>query len=355
MKPASPSEEPLQAPGLGPAGRPDSALTRALLPLSWVYGEIARLRRTWHTKRSRRLDCPVVSVGNITCGGTGKTPTVEMVVRDLLAAGWKPAILSRGYKAFRSAGGLQNDEARVLAANLPGVAHSLGKDRYAAGREAISRGADVLVLDDGFQHARLHRDLDFVLIDAILPFGHGHTLPAGLLREPLGVLSRAHLLGITRSDQVGAVTLSTLRSYLRRRFPGIPQVLLSSRPVEWVRLGGGTESPEGLRSKQVLAFCGVGNPESFRRQVLSLGLQIAELLCFRDHHQYTAGDLDAIAARAAQVGTDEVVMTQKDAVKIGATEHRARWKYLRIRQEVCEGAEEYLAALAQLRSCQRNH
>jgi tetraacyldisaccharide 4'-kinase len=119
--------------------------------------------------------------------------------------------------------------------------------------------------------------------------------------------------------------------------------------VEWVQLGGGTESPEALRSKQALAFCGVGNPESFRRQVLSLGLRIAELLCFRDHHQYTPEDLERIDARAVQVGAEEVVMTQKDAVKIEAAEGRARWKYLRIRQEVSEGAEEYLKALSRLK------
>jgi tetraacyldisaccharide 4'-kinase len=335
--------------GVGPAGNPDSKLSRCLLPISWVYGLAASLKRSWSSSRARRLSRPVLSIGNITCGGTGKTPTVEMVARDLLGMGLRPAILSRGYRADPTDEGRTNDEFRILGANLPEVPHYQGKDRYARGLEAIERGADVLVLDDGFQHTRLHRDVELVLIDAILPFGHGRVLPSGLLREPLEALSGADLFGITRSDLVSPVALSTLRGYLRRRFPGIPQVLLGAEAVAWVGLTGTSDPPEALRGKRVLAFCGVGNPESFRRQLLGLGVTLAGVICYGDHHRYTDKDLERMEAEAARLDADFVVMTQKDAVKIAPSDGRARWRSLRIRQRILGGREDYERALEGLR------
>jgi tetraacyldisaccharide 4'-kinase len=330
---------------------PDSIVSRSLTPLSWLYAAGALLRRRWLEGRARALDRPVVSVGNVTCGGTGKTPAVEMVVRDLIRLGRRPAILSRGYGgAVRGGAGPAggNDELLVLAANLPGVPHYQGRDRHPLGVEAIARGADVLVLDDGFQHAGLSRDMDLVLIDALSPFGGGRVLPAGLLREPLSVLARATHLAITRSNRVAPLYLSTLSAYLRVRFPGVPQLLIETHPVEWRALGGGTEPPEALRGRRALAFSGIGNPTSFLRELEALGIEVAELIPFPDHHGYTRRDLERIASRAAETRADEVLLTQKDAVKISAAGRAAGWKALRIESRVSRGAGEYAAALAGL-------
>jgi tetraacyldisaccharide 4'-kinase len=320
-----------------------------LIPLSWIYGQAAIWQRERQSRRARALPVPVISVGNITCGGTGKTPAAEMIARDLLSLKRKPAFLSRGYARGRPAEA-GNDEFQVLARNLPGVPHFQGADRYRAGLEAIAAGADVLVLDDGFQHARLHRDLDLVLIDALRPFGGGYTLPAGLLREPLAALLQADLIGITRSNQVEPRTLSTLSAYLRNRFPGIRQLFLETDAVSWVSRAGETAPPPALRGRSVLAFCGIGNPEGFRRQLLSLGVEPAHLLCFPDHRRYTDADLQRISKRAKELHVDEVVMTQKDAVKVFArescrTESGGGWWYLRVEQRVARGAEEYGRAL----------
>jgi tetraacyldisaccharide 4'-kinase len=329
----------------------DSSLCRLLIPFSWLYGGTAVLRRKWLEARARGLDRPVVSVGNVTCGGTGKTPVVEMVARDLCRLGRRPAILSRGYGGpAPGAGGSApgNDELQVLAANLPGIPHYQGKDRHPLGLEAISKGADVLILDDGFQHFRLKRDLDLVLIDALQPFGGGRVLPAGLLREPLSVLARADLLAITRSNRVDPMLLTTLSSYLRARFPTIPQIFIETHPLEWRSLGGKTEPPEALRGRRCLAFCGIGNPESFRREIEALGITVAELIPFPDHHRYTRHDLEIIESRAVGVRADGVLLTQKDAVKIPAEGKTAAWKMLRIESRIARGGEEYARALASL-------
>lgn len=299
---------------------------------------------------------PVISVGNITCGGTGKTPTAEMIARDLLAWKRKPAFLSRGYgrEPSSQAG---NDELQVLAQNVPEVPHFQGADRYEVGLKAVATGADVLILDDGFQHVRLRRDLDLVLVDALSPFGGGYPLPAGLLREPLDALGNADILGLSRSNQVDPRTLSTLSAYLRNRFPGIPQLFLETQPLSWVDVKGSTAPPAALHGRKVLAFCGIGNPEGFRRQLLSLGVELAALLCFRDHHRYTDADLCRISNRARELNVDEVVMTQKDAVKVFSkggdvfskeadrAEGACGWWCLRVETRIVRGAEEYARAL----------
>lgn len=326
--------------------------------MSWVYGRVALLRRRRLEPRARLLPAPVISVGNITCGGTGKTPTAEMIVRHLCELGRRPALLSRGYgRAYARPGvdaanggpssdrAIGNDEFHVLAANLPGVPHFQGKDRFENGLRAIEAGADALVLDDGFQHFGLRRDLDLVLIDALSPFGGGEVLPAGLLREPLDVLDRADLFGLTRSDLADPLALSTLSAYLRRRWRHTPQVFFRSRAVEWRTLSGETSPIESLGGSGVLAFCAIGNPAAFERQLSSLGVRVADILCFRDHHRYTEGDLDRLHRRALRCGVDTVVMTQKDAVKIPGSEVTGDWRFLVIEQEIARGEEDYREAV----------
>jgi tetraacyldisaccharide 4'-kinase len=301
----------------------------------------------------------VVSVGNLTCGGTGKTPVVEMVVRDLLGRGWRPAILSRGYRAApgegSAAGALANDEYHVLRENLPGVPHYQGPRRAETAAVAVSDGADVLVLDDGFQHVALRRDLDIVLLDSTRPFGGGRVLPAGLLREPVGALAHADLIAWTRAELVDPEQLDDLGAWLARRFPVLPQLRLRTRPKAWCELNGAALAPGALAGRRVLGFAGVGNPDAFRRQVLALGVEIAGWVAYRDHHAYRAGDVDELRGRARAVEAESLVMTQKDAVKVRGLVAAAvapgepPWYYLAIEQEVEAGREEYRRALDRLR------
>ena len=331
-----------------------SAVGPLLVPLSWPYAAVVAARRRWWRGRGRPLGRPVISVGNITCGGTGKTPTVEMVVRDLLDLGRRPAILSRGYGANPQRGLPQSDEYHVLAANLPGVPHYQGADRLRSGRRAVGEGADVLVLDDGFQHVRLRRDLDLVLVDALDPFGRGRLLPAGLLREPIGALRHAQLLGITRVDLEEDSRVEALSDYLTGRFPELPQVRLAARAQGWFALDGSGSSVgrDDLKNRDVLAFCGIGNPEAFRRQLLREGLRLKEWLPFTDHHRYTRRDVERIARRARELAVGAVVTTQKDAVKLIGPHVPAAaeppWLYLKIVQTIRSGDEAYRTALARL-------
>jgi tetraacyldisaccharide 4'-kinase len=309
-----------------------------LSPLGWLYGKAASANRARLSARQERLPAPVISVGNITCGGTGKTPVAEMLARDLLARGRRPAILSRGY---RSGPDRPGDETLLLARNLPSVAHYPDPDRLRSGRAAVAAGADVLILDDGFQHARVARDLDLVLIDALDPFGGHRVLPAGLLREPLSALAGAGILAITRAGLVPPVALGILRGILRDRFPRIPRMEIEIEPLGFEPLGGGELlEPRGLAGKRAAGFAGVGNPESFRRQLLEAGLEVVSFLSFPDHHPYRPRDLAEIRRRAAESGAEVVVTTQKDAVKLPA-ESGARgqpWLVLRIAARAGAGA-----------------
>ncbi len=218
-----------------------AAARACLRPLSWVYRAAVSVRNRAY--ELGLLPCyqagvPVISVGNITAGGTGKTPMVEYLCRRLCTAGWRPAIVSRGYGARAG----PNDEALLLAANLPAVPHVQEPDRVAGAREAIERhGCDIIVLDDGFQHRRLRRDLDLVLIDCTNPFGYGYLLPRGLLREPLAGLRRADAIVLTRAECLPPADLDQLRRQLERLAGNKPLLTASHRPRQLWRTDGSTE------------------------------------------------------------------------------------------------------------------
>ena len=333
-----------------------------LLPFSILYGLVLTFRRRhWPNRNSARLDAPVISVGNITCGGTGKTPTVEMVVRELIDRGWNPAILSRGYGAppgisdgnfFEVDFNEGNDEYRLLSENLPSVPHYQGRDRAACGREAIAAGADILVMDDGFQHLRLHRDADLVLLDALRPFDNGRVLPAGLLREPIGALEAADLIAVTRVELVSEERREAISAFLKERFPGIPVLLLESRPRALQELYGETLEPGFLKGKEVCAFCGIGNPNSFELTLGKLGIRLAGFKPFSDHHAYDFATVEGLGTWARELGVDTIVMTQKDAVKIPKDwldeEGGPRWFYLSTRQSISSGDEPLVELLDKL-------
>ncbi|HUR55688.1 MAG TPA: tetraacyldisaccharide 4'-kinase [Gemmataceae bacterium] len=267
--------------------------------------------RGW--KKVYRAAVPVVCVGNLTLGGTGKTPFVEYVARFYRDLGVRVAILSRGYGS--EAG--RNDEAMVLEENLPDVPHLQGRDRVALANTAVEElEAELLVLDDGFQHRRLHRDLDVVLIDATRPPQCDWVFPRGTLREPVGGLQRAGVIVLTRCDQVPPERVDEIRRWLAARFPTTPVATTAHAPVELIGGDGVTAPVEELCGESVAAFCGIGNPAAFRRTLESLGANVTAFRNFPDHHAYTLADVDDLRAWASNQSVSAVATTQKDWVKL---------------------------------------
>ena len=306
-----------------------SAVFAFLRGVSLGYGLMARLRvhgyqRGW--LRRETLPRPVISVGNITTGGTGKTPTVIEIARILGQCGKRIAILTRGYRrkgdaphvivSPDSSAGEVGDEPLLLAKSLPQAQVIVGRNRAESGMIALDRfQLDIFLLDDGFQHLQLRRDCDLVLIDATQPFGGGRLLPAGLLREPLAHLARASAFLITRSDEVRdcAAIVETLRWFN----PAAP-IFFGVHAFESLRAAGGEErvSLDDLRGKRLFAVCGLGNPASFHRLLRSCGLEAQATLDFPDHHDYTARDAEIIASGVAKDRLDAIITTEKDEHKL---------------------------------------
>jgi tetraacyldisaccharide 4'-kinase len=299
----------------------------ASVPYGWGVAIRNRLfDRGWRAVQSAGV--PVVSVGNLTVGGTGKTPAVEYIARRLLQWNRRVAILSRGYGAgggkagsFATGNNGLNDEALLLAQNLPDVPHLQGADRVALAKQAVRElHSDVLVLDDGFQHRRLARNLDIVLLDATQPWGFGFLLPRGLLREAPQGLERAGVILLTRCDQVPPADLVRLQADVAKIAPQAPVVIASHQPTEWVNANGDTQGLEQYNGRRVVAFCGIGNPEAFRRTLTNLGMIVGAFRCFPDHHAYTPADVDTLGTWARQNAREGVVVTtQKDLVKLRLT------------------------------------
>jgi tetraacyldisaccharide 4'-kinase len=293
----------------------------------WLASGPYRLGVGWRNRRFdrgrdvHRVGVPVISVGNLTVGGTGKTPCVEYVARLLREHDYMVAVLSRGYGAEMG----RNDEAMVLEENLPDVPHYQDRDRVSIARTAIEESeSDVLVLDDGFQHRRLARDLDIVLIDATDPWGSGYLLPRGGLREPRTNLRRAGLVVLTRCDAVSEEAIDRLMAEVRQLAPGIEIVRTVHAPVELLN-GETREDPFTFRGRPVAAFCGIGNPEGFRHTLNALGADLKELRPFPDHHPYSREDVNNLQKWAASLPADTLIATtQKDWVKIRLTELTGR-------------------------------
>ncbi|HJP91167.1 MAG TPA: tetraacyldisaccharide 4'-kinase [Pyrinomonadaceae bacterium] len=304
-----------------------------LPPLSLLYGAVTRSRLSLYrrgTFHTTKLDRPVISIGNITTGGTGKTPLVEWVARTLAAQGKKVCILTRGYgrkdphlQVIVSDGygvlaspAEAGDEPYLLATKLTGLAAVISSaDRIAAGEEAIKDfGTECFVLDDGFQHLRLARDLNIVTIDATNPWGGGRLLPYGRLREAPEGLSRADCVVITRCDQVESV--EDLRGQIARLTGNRP--IFNSR-MQTARMSSLKNGSETLApAARVVAFCAVGNPGSFFGHVRSLGYEIGLEKSFPDHHIYSQDEIDSLTRAAKAAGAEALVTTAKDAVKLRA-------------------------------------
>jgi tetraacyldisaccharide 4'-kinase len=296
-------------------------LRGALLAASAGYGLAVRARNALYRcgcKRSQHPGVPVISVGNVTAGGTGKTPLVAWLARLLVIRRMRPAILSRGYG--RHEGLDVDDENAMLARMAPDVPVVVDPDRLRGARTARrEHAADALILDDGFQHRRIARDLDVVLVDALHPFGAGHLLPRGLLREPLAALRRADVLLVTRADLVEPQRLDEIKERLRELSPDAPLACCRTVPTGLRPLGGGAELPcEELGEGRWAAFCGIGNPDGFRRSLQRAGCRLAALTVFSDHERYSAPQVRGLLEAAGRDGCDRVVTTEKDAVKVAA-------------------------------------
>ncbi len=302
--------------------RQRGGLVEALRPFAALYSGITGLRNAAYEAGiapAKALGVPVVSVGNLTVGGTGKTPMVAWFVRELQRRGRRPGVLSRGYRA---AEGGRNEEGILLEELLPGVPHVQRADRVEGGRELEAEGVDVVVLDDGFQHRRLRRDVDLVLVDATRPWGlpapaeGGEpvcaVLPRGFLREAPRGVRRASAVVFTRCDQASAEELERLDARFEAIAPGVPRTRAAHRAVA-VRTPEGRREVDVLRGREVALVSGLGNPEAFARTAREAGAVVVADLRFPDHHHYDRAELD----RAVPAGAT-ILCSAKDAVKLDA-------------------------------------
>ena len=301
--------------------------------ISRLYAKLleARARRYASGRAaSHRLDHPVISVGNLTMGGTGKTPFVAHLARRLKFEGNRPAILSRGYG--RTSRGVLlvseghgplvtpdvgGDEPVALAMRLPGVIVAVGEKRFEAGLAAQAAGANVFLLDDGYQHLSLERDVNLLLLDAKDPFGGRRFPPRGRLREPLSALARADAFVFTRAD-AGTPTAETAAT-LAKWNPSAPVFTARVKPTGFHDDSGAPVEGAVLEERRCLAVCGVARPEAFAATLTELNISAEQILAFRDHHRYTARDLARIEKAARAAGASWIVTTEKDAVKLGGS------------------------------------
>ncbi len=325
-----------------------------LSALSVLYGITVSLRRLLfglHLFKRKKISRPVISVGNLTLGGTGKTPTVIQIAQLLTRNNRRPVVVSRGYGRkdeteiivvsdgqsvlvdTRTGG----DEPVMIGSKLPGVPVVVGSRRYSAALHALQRfSPDVVVLDDGFQHIRLKRDIDIVLLDAGNPFGNGRLFPAGVLREPINALKRAHAVLITKADtsaDIGKLK-ERIRQHTRAR-------IFTSRlvPVDLIDYRSSDIRPlTVLRGSKVLALSGIARPDSFTSLLKALGADIAAECTYRDHFDYQKSDLAAVFRKAADEKITMIVTTEKDAIRLNRLHSDGIWA-LRIELIVAENDE----------------
>lgn len=273
-----------------------------------------------------RVSQVVISVGNITAGGTGKTPLVIWLYNKITENSkrktqhYKCAILTRGYKTDKrkhaighEPRGTKGDEPAILAESCPRARVIVNPDRVAGANEAVDKfGANVLLLDDGFQHRRLGRDIDIVTIDATRPFGYGKLVPAGLLREPIAALKRANAAVITRSDQAAGTKLSRIERRLLKINPHIVIARAVHTPICAKTIDYKEIPIEQLKAKKIFAFCGIGNPLAFLSTIQKLGSNLVGWKIYDDHYPYTQADIADISQQAQQVQADLVLTTEKD-------------------------------------------
>lgn len=340
---------------------PDRVVLFGLTVLEGLYRGAVVLRRAFFFRGilpSRKLPAPVVAVGNLAAGGTGKTPFTIFLTRYLLEKGYQPAVLIRGYrgqgKSVRVVADTvkvnygvdqTGDEAQLLARSLPGVPVVAGADRYQSGSIALKLGADLLIMDDGFQHLALQRDRDIVLLDAKRPFENGHLLPRGLLREGKDGLSRAHLMVLSGNAVVTPDRWESIRAEIRRWNPRAPVIRAGVQPVGLQNLAGwwdgkpaAANPAEFLQGQSIGAFTAIGRPEKFFTTLQELGAKIEKQWIRPDHYRWRSLDFSLGEIGAADEDLT-LLTTEKDAVKLDfliGTPEAARIYVLSIRPVLSE-------------------
>ena len=304
--------------------------------LEKIYLVIVKLRELFYKIgifKSEKLNTKIISIGNITTGGTGKTPVVEKLASELSTKDKKIGILSRGYHSegdsplivsngeeilaeFNKAG----DELYMMASHLSEIPIFKGKNRYEAGELAVSEfDLDMLIVDDSFQHLQLARDLDVVVIDALNPFGYNHLLPRGVLREPLSSLQRADMIIVSRTDQVSENKIDDIKNNIHNYNPDVDIFTSNHCPVRINSLTLNTndniKKVGDLAGKKVLALSGIGNPESFVKSLEELNIKVVETAVYPDHYDYDQDDVMNIVMKAQLNEVDFIITTEKDAVK----------------------------------------
>lgn len=315
-----------------------------------------------------KLPCHVISLGNITVGGTGKTPTAQRLARLIHDMGYRVVILNRGYRAaWQGDVGLVSDgqkiymtaaeagdEAYLLAKSLPGIPVVIGRERAVSGEYAVKKlNAEVIILDDAYQHWQLARDLDIVLIDALNRFGNNFLLPRGTLREPLTNLNRAHAFLLTKVDQTTDNARDSIRDTLIQYNDKALIVESIHRPRWFIEIESWYKGVrdcgialDTVRGQTVVAISAIGNPSSFEQTIADIEVNVIDSLRFPDHHHYTMSEMQWAMERAMEKGADALVTTEKDAVKIPAEfihSHRPLPVYvLGIEVRFLDGYEEFM-------------
>lgn len=299
-----------------------------LAGLELPYSAVVALRNRLYDfgiLKSTLVSVPTLSVGNITLGGTGKSPLVTWLGRFFLEHGVQPGIISRGYGSAKHVSGrhtiLANDEYLELAFRLPEVPHVQNPDRVAASRELLEFGRfqrpiDLIILDDAMQHRRIQRDLNIVLLDATEPFGWEHVFPRGTLREPLSGLRRADVVFLSRADLVSEPARKEIKERVLRIAPEILWGEIAHVPDGLVAWNRDEQALSVLRDSKVLAFCGIGNPSAFQQTLEACGAEVAELIVFPDHHHYSDADWNRLEKAVGTHSPDFVLCTMKDMVKL---------------------------------------
>jgi tetraacyldisaccharide 4'-kinase len=348
--------------------------------LAYVFSGLVQLRLWLYRKRILRdqpLGCLVLVVGNLTVGGTGKTPVVEMFAKALRDRGRKVAILSRGYKSKAPplwqkwwfwlnhiaeppprvvSDGVKvwldsevaGDEPYMLARNLPGVVVLVDKNRVKAGAYAIKQfGCDTLILDDGYQYLPLKGRLNLLLIDKTNPFGNGFTLPRGILREPIKHLARASYVLLTKSKGVRDTELEAM---IHKFNPGVEIIECAHQPQYLQHIATGERLPlTTLAGRKIGAFSGIAAPEGFEAFLREAGAQLATSRRFVDHHRFTPQDLRDVFAEAQAAGVELMITTEKDAVRINASEKiTIPCYYLRLEIDILRGAADFQEAVSKI-------
>ena len=293
-------------------------LRSGLLLLEVPYCSVVSVRNFLYDQQvlsASRFPVPIISVGNLTLGGTGKSPMVAWLCRYFLGRNLRPGLVSRGYRKTSTEG---NDEFMEMSHRFPNVPHIQDRNRTGAIQKLLrTERVDLIILDDAFQHRRVERNIDLVLLDATVPFGFGHVFPRGTLRESVGGLRRADAVLLTRSDLADEVQRQKICERVLSINPNaiwgetvhVPTSLIAAQSFS-------SEPIESIAGQSILAFCGIGNPSAFRKTLEQCGAHVTKLIPFPDHHCYTARDADELMRTAEALGTDSILCTMKDLVKL---------------------------------------